>query len=274
MKTILSLSEPLASYWKNQDPFFLVAGLPGKIYREVANRRTVEFMVHNQYYFAKNHRGVGWTEILKNIVSGRLPILSAKNEWFAIKKLQAIDIDCPECVGFGLTGNNPANLNSFIITKALVNTVSLEDFCMHWPTEKPAPSLKNQLIDKIASISQLMHKHGVIHRDFYLCHFLLDKKSLAHGAVKLSLIDLHRTLLLKKSPKRWLIKDLSSLYFSALDIGLTKRDFLRFIKKYSAFGLRYELRKNVQFWKQIEKKAIGLYLKMHQRQPKLVTSAS
>ena len=60
---------------------------------------------------------------------------------------------------------------------------------------------------------------------------------------KLSLIDLHRAQLRAKTPPRWLEKDLSSLYFSALNVGLTQRDKLRFLRAYFAAPLR-EIFKN------------------------------
>ena len=59
---------------------------------------------------------------------------------------------------------------------------------------------------------------------------------------RLSLIDLHRAQVRDATPRRWRDKDLAALYFSALDIGLTRRDFLRFLKTYFAAPLRDVLR--------------------------------
>lgn len=78
-----------------------------------------------------------------------------------------------------------------------------------------------------------MHRGGVNHRDLYICHFLLhlDPAPTA-GNLKLSMIDLHRAQVRQEIPRRWRDKDLSSLYFSALNIGLTQRDHLRFLCGY------------------------------------------
>ena len=84
---------------------------------------------------------------------------------------------------------------------------------------------------------EIKHGGGVNHRDFYICHFLLHLPVDA-GAPRLSLIDLHRAQVREKTPRRWRDKDLAALYFSALDIGLTKRDGLRFLKTYFARPLR------------------------------------
>jgi heptose I phosphotransferase len=62
-------------------------------------------------------------------------------------------------------------------------------------------------------------------------------------ALRLSLIDLHRAQVRRaRTPRRWRDKDLAALYFSALDIGLTSRDGLRFLAAYFALPLRLVLR--------------------------------
>jgi heptose I phosphotransferase len=83
---------------------------------------------------------------------------------------------------------------------------------------------------------------GVNHRDFYICHFLLHLPTRTLTSAKLSMIDLHRAQVREQTPRRWRDKDLAALYFSALDIGLTRRDILRFLKTYFAAPLRDVLR--------------------------------
>ena len=140
-------------------------------------------------------------------------------------------------VAFAERGSNPARRHSFIITGELAPTVSLEDFCRDWPQHPPAPALKHALLRRVAEMARRMHDGGVNHRDFYICHFLLHLPVDAR-APRLSLIDLHRAQMREKTPRRWRDKDLAALYFSALEIGLTKRDRLRFLKAYFARPLR------------------------------------
>ena len=45
-----------------------------------------------------------------------------------------------------------------------------------------------------------------------------------------------------RTPRRWRDKDLAALYFSALDIGLTRRDLLRFVRQYFLGSLRLTLK--------------------------------
>ena len=130
-----------------------------------------------------------------------------------------------------------------IVTEELVPTISLEDYCRDWPAYPPDVVLKRALLRRVAEMARRMHGGGVNHRDFYICHFLLHLDPVPSPAnFKLSLIDLHRAQIRNKTPRRWRDKDLASLYFSALDIGLTQRDLLRFLRQYFDRPLRLILR--------------------------------
>jgi len=61
------------------------------------------------------------------------------------------------------------------------------------------------------------------------------------------------------NPLRWRNKDLAALYFSALDIGLTRRDKLRFLKGYFQQPLRQILREEASLLAWLEGKANKLY---------------
>ena len=105
-----------------------------------------------------------------------------------------------------------------------------------------------------------MHRAGVNHRDCYICHFLLhtDKPVTAED-FRLSVIDLHRAQTRVSITRRWRDKDLAALYFSALDIGLTQRDKLRFLRGYFQLPLRQVLRDEARLLAWLEAKAAKLY---------------
>ena len=240
---VVSLDEPFRTLWAGRDPFAAVEALQGEVFRELEARRTLRTEVAGRGYFVKIHRGVGWGEILKNLLCLRLPVLGAGNEWRAIKRLEQLGVDTMCGVAFGQRGSNPASQHSFIVTEELVPTISLEDFCRDWLVNPPDVVLKRALLRRVAEMARRMHGGGVNHRDFYICHFLLHLDPVPSAAkFKLSLIDLHRAQLRDKTPRRWRDKDLASLYFSALDIGLTQRDLLRFLRKYFDRPLRLILR--------------------------------
>ena len=256
----LFLVEPFLSVWRGSDSFMAVEKLEGEVFRELEARRTLRTEVAGRAYFVKIHRGVGWAEILKNLFSLRLPVLGASNEWRAIRRLEELGVDTMRAVAFGQRGRNPATQHSFIVTEELAPTISLEDFCRDWPSVPPAPRLKRALIERVAEMAGRMHRGGVDHRDFYICHFLLhlDPKPTAQ-ALKLSIIDLHRAQVRERLPRRWRDKDLASLYFSALDIGLTRRDVLRFLRVYFAHPLRDVLRDNAALLNELAREAERLH---------------
>jgi heptose I phosphotransferase len=242
------------------DLFASVLNLTGTVYREQPGRRTLEFTLQGKCYFAKIHTGVGWQEIFKNLLQGRLPILSAIPEYLAIPRLQELKLDTLTLAGFACRGWNPARLQSFVITEALQDTVNLETFCKSW-RNLPA-SLKIILIKRLAAIARCLHTNGINHRDFYLCHFLIRPALLGVPTkMPIYVIDLHRAQIRSQIPRRWQIKDLAGLYFSAMDIGLSKRDIWRFMRCYQGQTLRVILAKEIPLWQAVKQRAQQLYLK-------------
>jgi len=231
-------------------------GIQGELYRNMNGRRTLRFYIDNDGFFIKQHFGIGWKEVFKNLSQLKLPVIGAKTEYKAINYLHNLSIDTMDIVGFSQKGVNPAALKSFLITKELDNTTSLEDYCASWPKQVPSFREKQVLLKKVADIVKKMHENGMNHRDLYICHFLMRKTNEeAKDDSRLFLIDLHKAQIREKVPERWLIKDLAALYFSAMHIGLTKRDFLRFVKIYRGQTLKSILGKEAEFWNKIERKA-------------------
>jgi len=258
----LMLRDDFKRAWAGRDPFTEVDALEGDVYRQVKGRRTLKFPFEGRNYFAKIHHGVGWFEIIKNLLSLKRPVLGAENEWRAIAKLDELGIATMTTVAYGSHGINPARRHSFIITEALENTISLEDYCAPWKNNKPAFHIKKRILKELAKIASTMHQGGMCHRDFYLCHFLLHEEAAFRMCSDerpcLSVIDLHRALLASNLSQRWIVKDVAGLYFSALHIGLNRHDFLRFVTYYSHKPLRAALSEENEFWRQIHDKAMQL----------------
>lgn len=264
---MIYLSPEFESAWAGKDPFTEAFRLEGEIFRAVKTRRTFRFEFNGKSYFAKVHHGTGWAEILKNLFQFKIPVLGARNEYEAVRKLEGLGVATMKVAAFGERGRNPARIESFIITEELTDTVSLEDFCRDWKTNPPPVALKRMLIQYLADVSRTLRCNGMNHRDYYICHFLLDVSHPPAGGVKASLIDLHRAQLRRKTPRRWAVKDVAGLYFSAMNIGLTQRDRFRFMKIYTGRSLRGTLQNHAGFWRAVERTAEQLYVK-EQRKPK------
>jgi heptose I phosphotransferase len=188
---------------------------PEAVYRDREGRKTLRLELDGRGFFLKLHRGVGWAEIFKNLL-------------------------------------NPARLQSMILTDELTGTVSLEDYCADWSLHPPPSALRLQLVVLLADIARRMHGAGINHRDFYLCHFHLVRDSLAGGPLRCHLIDLHRAQLRRQIPRRWRVKDLAGLYFSAMRQAMTEQAGL---------------------WRSVSSAAERLYLKAHGTPPPPLTPA-
>ena len=186
--------------------------------------------------------------------------------------------------------NDPARRQSLIVTDEIPEAKSLEDLCREWGWNRSPPKtaleirFKRWLIEQLAQTARILHSSGANHRDFYLSHFLLhrtEKKGEASPEnCRISLIDLHRMQIHKpqlrawigalvhgllkrqrprtpqsETPSRWKMRDVSGLHYSSMDLGLTQRDRLRFIRLYSQASLRETLGRDRQFWERVERRA-------------------
>ena len=236
----------------------------GEVFRNPsgANRRTLRFELQGRGYFLKLHWGVGWGEIFKNLLSLRLPVVGAANEWKAIRRLEALGVETMRLEALGREGWNPARQKSFVVTRELENTISLEDYCASWKHSSPDPRRKRLLLERVARMTRQMHEHGLNHRDLYICHFLLQQPwDGREENLHLYLIDLHRVQQHRRLPRRWRVKDVGSLYFSAMDIGLGRKDLLRFLRMYHDRPLRQVLEEQGDFLRAVERRALALQAK-------------
>ncbi len=262
MRQQIVLDPFFAKLWRDADPFAETERLEGEEFRRVKSRRTFRFEVDGRGFFAKIHHGVGWREILKNRMQFKRPVLGAENEFNALNYLHELNVDTMTPCAFGIRGNNSAKLDSFLITEALEGMVSLEDFCRSWAENPPDFRLKKRLLRQIANMTGTMHRAGMNHRDCYICHFLLDLKTVNDPVPRLYVIDLHRAEIRHRVPLHYLVKDVAGLYFSSMDIGLTKRDELRFIRYYTGRPLKQA---KWRFWKRVRRAAVALYNKENRK---------
>jgi heptose I phosphotransferase len=259
MQDILETTEfinNIKPYLKAGNIFNTIMTVQGRVFRSVKGRKTLQIELSGNRYFIKQHFGVGWAEILKNLIVFRKPIIGAKTEKEAIQALDQIGIPTTPLIAFGEQGFNPANKQSFLITRDLGNIVSLEDFCRDWKEHPPNNKLRQQIVIAVVTLAKKLHQAGLIHRDFYLCHLCLDADLLQKGEIKLYLIDLHRMLMNQSIGGKGTMKDIAALYFSAMDVGLSPKDIELFQQNYCQ-----DL--PAKFWGDVGVRANKLYTKFH-----------
>jgi len=236
----LWLGEALRRHWGEGDPFAAAAAQQGQVVKAKDRRRTLRFLIDDRAAYLKYHDGVGWREILKNLLMLRWPVLDAAPEYRAAQRLRALGVPSLQVLGFGSSGIDPARRRSFLVTQAIENCVNLENWC----AARPPWRQRRLVTEALAMLVAAMHGAGINHRDLYLCHVLLEPATLARAVtaaeVRLHLIDLHRAQLRERVPQRWLAKDLGALYFSALQAGATRHEVLRFLRHYFAAPLRLQ----------------------------------
>lgn len=249
---------------EHPDLFEYLMQLPGKSYRKVTGRETLKVEIGGRSYFIKKHFGVGWLEVFKNWLSLKRPVVSAANEVAAIAALQELNIPTTPYVGHGVRGHSLASQRSFILTEDLGDIVTLEDLALRWKTLPPTLKFKRELIRRVAEIAHVMHTHNIYHRDFYICHFCFKAEEIDQASLRLHVLDLHRADIRAKASQEMQKKDLAALYFSAMDIGLSRGDLLTFLKQYTAND-RFILRGESEFYQSIKQRASKLYAKFQRK---------
>lgn len=255
------LRTPFDRLWQGKDIFEEVFALEGEVFRHVKNRRTFRMEAAGQGFFVKIHRGVGWKEIIKNLLQFKLPVTGAANEYNALEKLHAIGVATMETAAFGERNFDPARKESFLITRELTNVISLEELF----AKEDVPGVQKRIFIRVlADSAGRMHRAGINHRDCYICHYLWHRDL---PECRLSVIDLHRAQIRKKVPFRYHVKDVAGLLFSSFDIPLSRRDVWRFIHYYAQKDVRAELTENGRFYRAVYRAALKLYQKEHDRLP-------
>jgi len=240
----------------------------------VEDRHTFRFERDGRLFYMKAHFGVGWKEIAKNLITLKLPVLGAKNEWQAIRAYERLGVPTMTIAAYGESGLNPAQHKSFLITDALEQTLDLEQWLPGLDLHQPQDvQLKRAVISRLAWIARTLHGRGLNHRDFYLCHFRLDLSSarLDPESIKIYVMDLHRVQQHRRqAPRRWVVKDLAALLYSALHscrhapghsgnpAVVTVADVLRFIAAYSNQPWPQALKQNRDLWVQVLRRVLRL----------------
>ena len=252
------------------DIFERIFHLQGEVYRDVPGRRTIRFTKGKTNYYVKTHSGVGWKEIFKNIFQLKAPVVDARCEWSALCCLQQLGIRAPVPIALGTQGWNPATRRSFLVTTDIGESMTLEELLNSWGSSRPLSKaqivLKRQLIQRVAQLAKTLHTHGMNHRDFYLCHLRLKSCEGEENEKRLEplvifLMDLHRAQMRRKTPTRWIVKDLGALLFSCKPYPVTLKDQFRFLKAYTGGVLREHIGSQPKLWARIQRRADRMYRK-------------
>jgi lipopolysaccharide core heptose(I) kinase len=148
----------------------------------------------------------------------------AMGEWQSIAELRKRDFGTAVPIALGQRRVCGVTIESFLMTAQIDGGVQADLHC-----RDSTPSARRALAREIADLSRRFHATGFVHKDFYLGHVFLVAND---GAHRLSLIDLQRARRPRRFHRRWLVKDLGALAYSALKVGASRRDLMSFFKRY------------------------------------------
>lgn len=110
----------------------------------------------------------------------------------------------------------PWKCRSFFLTEEIEGARPADDFWrdrMGPPGDPRSTEVeRRQLLAELARTARRFHAAGLVHRDFYWCHFFVREP--VRGAFEVHLIDLQRVTRPRLLRPRWLLKDLGQFVFS------------------------------------------------------------
>jgi glycosyltransferase involved in cell wall biosynthesis len=200
--------------------------------RKLPSRETARLALRgaedDERFYIKRHTSVPLKEYVKPLLRLTWPILGAENEWDAMIRFHRLGIRTMVPVAYGKDGSR-----SFVLTEAIEGCESLADWADEHLPGLESERLIRALIGELATILRTMHDAGIHHQDFYLCHLLRPR---ANGSSGLYVVDLGRARQRRRLSRRWIIKDLAQLNYSALAVPDRLR--LRFLREYLGRPLR------------------------------------
>lgn len=179
------------------------------------------------FYLKRNRFHSG--EFRKTLSRFRLPPRGALQEWQSILAVRDAGIATVPPVAMGEQLVCGLETASFTLTEALYDTEPLDVLLRRGYfglLTAPLRRQKRDLLRRVAEIARHLHGSGMYHQDLYLGHFLLAADN------SLYLIDLQRVVRCGKVPRRYLVKDLGQLAFSAAECGLSRSDQMRMFLTY------------------------------------------
>lgn len=140
--------------------------------------------------------------------------------------LAELEIRAPEPIAFGWDLAHPHRQRSYVVSDEVWG-----ESAEQWAQRQRAATLavKKEVVRQIALLARKFHRAGWCHRDFYLCHIFVDQTS---SRVRLSLIDLGRVFRPRWRRRRWRVKDLAQLNYSAQQQGVSTSLRMRFLNSY------------------------------------------
>lgn len=191
---------------------------------------------HRTWFYLKRTRRPKWADQWSRISSGTLRHSGAWHERYLIKQLGRHRIPAPVVVAYAEKMIAGYERTGALVTRAIVGQ-SLEKFVPKHFTRSPDTAellRRRRWMRQLASLIRRFHRAGFCHRDLYLSHVFISLGCQRDPVF--SLIDLGRAFRMTWRRRRWIVKDLAALNFSAPEKIISNTDRVRFLKAYLKTG--------------------------------------
>jgi hypothetical protein len=187
--------------------------------------------------YVKRHHLRTWDSRLRAIFGLPLAPTPGRVEAANVGRLTSQGIAVMRLIAYGEKLHADGLEESFVITEALEEYAELPDYLRRnfsgKPTRRSARNLRG-LICEIAGIVRRFHVAGYNHRDLYCRHFFV--KEPVAGMREIRLIDLQRVQRRRWRRRRWIVKDLAQLAWSAPKACIHCKHKIAFLHEY--FGVK------------------------------------
>ena len=181
--------------------------------------------------YLKRYEAVGWRERLGGLLKGG--VLAGVNDFVGAVSVAEQGVAGPRPLAYGQAETRTGAGRSFALVEELPQGDALERLlpkcqqgtgCAYALLEN-----RRELIRQSADLVRRLHGAGLCHRDLYLSHIFLSAGR--DGEERLCLIDLQRVFRPRVLRRRWQLKDLAALYYSARE-HCSRAEQLRFVRAY------------------------------------------
>ena len=218
-------------------------------------RLTIDHNGDEAAFFLKRHQPLSVADGIREFLRTGAVMSPGVRECANAAVLRRIGIDTVPVVAAGEEDKPFHRRRSYFLSRQLEGAEPLDDFLTARFGGQSAPGpddlrLKRRIIDLTARTARRFHAAGCHHQDFYLCHFFIrvsagkgDSHLFSQAPqaeddqdVALFLIDLQRMRQCRRLRRRWIVKDLAQLNYSAEVARIPRTDHMRFLLAYLNAG--------------------------------------
>jgi len=166
-------------------------------------------------------------------------------EWDNARRLAGAGIPAAQAVAFGQEMIGPWEVRSFVLLREVPGEALERWVPAHLPADDTEIDRRRRRarVDRLARLVAAFHGAGFVHRDLYLSHVFIQPASTGDDDKpdkdSFCLIDLQRVFCPTWRRRRWAVKDLAALNFSAPAEQISRPERLRFLCRYARLCDRF-----------------------------------